>query len=262
MDHTGATGFHRNRHNDVFSRPSVGRERLAACMADHRLQQTAMIDDYANMANAALALYEVTGETAYLTRAEGWVEIANQLYWDDKRRLFSHGRRFRAILIVRIKTANEQRCSSRATAAWCLCSRGCFISPASRPYRIVGGPTTVAALEVETMKSFPQVGATFAQMPSSLLESALQVVIVGDPHGPVIPFGLLENCADLCVLCPNLGCSTVLVIRHAAGKPILPGGNPVWGGTRTAARLLWAGLLARRWRLLKPSAKHLGWATK
>ncbi len=43
----------------------------------------AVIDDYANMARAALALYQVTGESVYLARAIQWVGVANTHYWDD-----------------------------------------------------------------------------------------------------------------------------------------------------------------------------------
>jgi hypothetical protein len=43
----------------------------------------AILDDYANMARAALALYEATSEKAYLTQAENWVATANRHYWDD-----------------------------------------------------------------------------------------------------------------------------------------------------------------------------------
>ncbi len=44
----------------------------------------AVIDDYANMARAALTLFEITGEATYLAHARTWVAIADRHYWDDQ----------------------------------------------------------------------------------------------------------------------------------------------------------------------------------
>jgi uncharacterized protein YyaL (SSP411 family) len=43
------------------------------------------LDDYAAMARAALALYQATGEPAYLSRAENWVELL-AIHYEDKER--------------------------------------------------------------------------------------------------------------------------------------------------------------------------------
>jgi hypothetical protein len=48
-----------------------------------RAAHAAILDDYANMARAALALYEVTGEHGYLAKAETWVNTVDRHYWDD-----------------------------------------------------------------------------------------------------------------------------------------------------------------------------------
>ncbi len=48
-----------------------------------KAHQPGVLDDYAQMARAALALYETTGEDEYLTWAERWVETANRHHWDD-----------------------------------------------------------------------------------------------------------------------------------------------------------------------------------
>ena len=42
----------------------------------------ALLDDYANMAYAAIALYPVSGPPACLQQARDWVAIAEQHYWD------------------------------------------------------------------------------------------------------------------------------------------------------------------------------------
>jgi uncharacterized protein YyaL (SSP411 family) len=43
----------------------------------------AVLEDYANMARAALALYQVTAERPYLDQAVAWCEVANRHFHDD-----------------------------------------------------------------------------------------------------------------------------------------------------------------------------------
>ncbi len=49
-----------------------------------RAAHPAVLEDYANMARAAVTLYEITGIASYLTQAEQWVAITNQKYWDTE----------------------------------------------------------------------------------------------------------------------------------------------------------------------------------
>jgi len=42
----------------------------------------ATLDDYANMARAALFIYQATGEPRYLAHARDWVDILDRHYWD------------------------------------------------------------------------------------------------------------------------------------------------------------------------------------
>ena len=48
-----------------------------------RAHHSALLDDYAALAQAALALYEVTGDAPYLARAEALVETLDRHYWDS-----------------------------------------------------------------------------------------------------------------------------------------------------------------------------------
>jgi uncharacterized protein YyaL (SSP411 family) len=45
----------------------------------------AFADDYANMARAALQLYEVSGDRRFLKQAQNWVETLDIEYWDESR---------------------------------------------------------------------------------------------------------------------------------------------------------------------------------
>ena len=59
-----------------------GAGRLFHASRGGKKRHAAVLDDYANMSRAALALYEATGDAQYLTRAEAWVAIADRHYWD------------------------------------------------------------------------------------------------------------------------------------------------------------------------------------
>ena len=45
----------------------------------------AFADDYANMARAALQLYEISGDKRFLAQAQAWVDKLDAHYWDDAR---------------------------------------------------------------------------------------------------------------------------------------------------------------------------------
>ncbi len=58
-------------------------ERLRHSWCAGRLQHPAVLDDYANMALAALALHGVTGDPECLAQAERWTGTADAHYWDE-----------------------------------------------------------------------------------------------------------------------------------------------------------------------------------
>ena len=59
-----------------------GRLRHSFCAG--QLQHPAVLDDYANMARAALCLYEATGDHTYIDTARLWVTCADTHYFDDE----------------------------------------------------------------------------------------------------------------------------------------------------------------------------------
>jgi uncharacterized protein len=72
----------RRAYDFVRGAMSAG-DRLGHSWRAGRLQPVAMLDDYAHMARAALALHQATGEGAYVADAERWVTVADRHYWDD-----------------------------------------------------------------------------------------------------------------------------------------------------------------------------------
>ncbi len=67
---------------DFVAGPMADGDRLRHAYREGRARHAATVDDYAAMIRAALALLEATGETAYLDRAEIWVEVLDRHYRD------------------------------------------------------------------------------------------------------------------------------------------------------------------------------------
>src|SRR5579864_1570668 len=72
-----------------------------------RAQHRAIIDDYATMSRAAIALHEATGDHSYLDRARNWVAVAEKRYWDGRGGFFFTADDAEA-LIARSKNALDQ----------------------------------------------------------------------------------------------------------------------------------------------------------
>lgn len=153
-----------------------GQKRLGHSFCRGRLQTAAMLDDYANMINAALALHAATSEASYLGQAEGWIELANTLYWDDN----DGGYFFTAAdahdLVLRTKSANDSAVPSGNGGMVFALARAFYLT-GKQAYRM-RAKSTVDALEVEAMKNFPH-GVTLLNG-FELLEKAAQVVVIGD----------------------------------------------------------------------------------
>jgi uncharacterized protein YyaL (SSP411 family) len=63
------------------------------------------LDDYAMMADAALALFMRTKDPGYLTRAGGWVAVLDDLFWDEAGAGYHLAPETAADVLVRPKTA-------------------------------------------------------------------------------------------------------------------------------------------------------------
>ena len=197
----------------------AGTERLGHAWCAGRLQQTAMLDDYANMANAALALFEVTGDDNYLARARAWVETATAHYWDEDGGGYFFTADDAESLIVRSKIANDSATPS---------GNGAMVQALTRLFYITGDANdrtragaTVAALSVEALRAFPH--ATTLLSGFALLEDAIQVVIVG--HAESAETKAMLSIAHTAPL-PNL------IVTRIDDGALLPASHPAHGKTR------------------------------
>ncbi len=72
-----------------------------------RVKHAAMLDDYANMCRAALALFEAGGEPAHLAQAQAWVASLDAHYWDGERGGYFYTADDAEALITRTRNAND-----------------------------------------------------------------------------------------------------------------------------------------------------------
>jgi uncharacterized protein YyaL (SSP411 family) len=86
---------------------SDGDGRLAHAWRAGKRRHAAVLDDYANMARAALVLHEVVGDADYLAAARRWVAIADAHYWDDAGGGYFFTADDTEALITRTKTAQD-----------------------------------------------------------------------------------------------------------------------------------------------------------
>jgi uncharacterized protein YyaL (SSP411 family) len=196
------------------------RLRLGHSFCRGRLQQTAMIDDYANMINAALALYTAVGDKYYLAQAENWAALADDLHADRDGGGYFFTANDAENLITRTKTANDSAVPS---------GNGGMVFALARLFHLTGdadyrtrAEKTIAALEVEALKSFPH-GATLLNA-YELLDSALQIVIVGERTGSDTQ-SLLRA-----VLVHSLPQAIIDIVKDGAA---LPPGHPAHGKVQT-----------------------------
>ena len=91
----------------IAEQMSDGAGRLFHASRGGKKRHAAVLDDYANMSRAALALYEATGEADYRARAEAWVAIADRHYWDASGGAYFFTADDTEALIARTKTAQD-----------------------------------------------------------------------------------------------------------------------------------------------------------
>ncbi|MCH8834508.1 MAG: thioredoxin domain-containing protein, partial [Proteobacteria bacterium] len=153
-----------------------GRLRHSWCAG--RAAHPAVLDDYANMARAALALFEVTGDRAYLDRAEAWVAVADARYWDGDGGGYFLTADDTGDVITRTKTANDNAMPSGNGVMVEVLARLFYLTGKSAYRERAGELIAVFAGETPEM---------LLHMPTlldgyELLEKAVQIVIVGAPE--------------------------------------------------------------------------------
>jgi hypothetical protein len=200
--------------------------RLRHSWRDGRARHPATLDDYAALCRAALALYEATGDAAYLTQAEAWLAIVEGQHADPAGPGYFFTAADTPTLITRRKDANDH-----ATPA----GNGVLVSVFARLFYVTGkddyrvrADRLIGAFSGEIQTNFFPLSSLLNG--AELLQSAVQIVLLGDPADAAT--GALAD-ALRHVSLPNR-----IVIRLRPGQALPPGhpaaGKTLVGGAPTA----------------------------
>ena len=194
-----------------------GRLRHTWCAGEGR--HPAVLDDYANMALAALVLHGVTGAADYLDRAESWVVIAEDHYWDSENGGYFLGADDTDDVIARSKTVHDNAVPS---------GNGVMAEVLARLFHLTGRDRyqdraralfrAIAARDPARMANQPTLLNAF-----ELLEAAQQVVIIGERDDPAT--------AKLRRAVFDAGLTGRIVVQLEPGAD-LPDGHPAKGKNR------------------------------
>ncbi len=190
--------------------------RLKHAWRHGRLAHPGLLDDYANMSAAALALAEVSGQSAYITQAEDWVGVLDRYYWDSDSGGYFLTAEDTERLIVRPKSAHDHAMPAGNGIMAEVLARLYFLT-GKTPYRD-RAEALIAAFSGQVARSF----FPFASLinANEFLHNALQVVIAGDP-ADARGRALTATVQALCL--PDL------VLQAVAPGEDLPEGHPARG---------------------------------
>ncbi|MCG8507790.1 MAG: thioredoxin domain-containing protein, partial [Rhodospirillales bacterium] len=155
-----------------------GRLRHSWCAGSAR--HPAVLDDYANLSRAALALFQATGSETYLNQAEAWVAVLDRRYWDPEGGGYYLTADDSHDLITRPKTVADNAVPP---------GNGTMVEVLARLYQLTGNTAyRDRADALVRIFSGTEVGHQI-NMPSlfmgfEMLDKPVQIVVVGDPAAP------------------------------------------------------------------------------
>ena len=204
--------------NMVSDDKSGGRLKHSWCSG--RLSHPAIVDDYANMARAALMLLGVTGNGDYLSQAEAWVHTANGHYWDNENHGYFLAADDTGDVIARSKTVFDSAVPSGNAVMAEVLARLYFLTGEERhreqARQLI---TAIAGKDPGNMAQQPTLLNAF-----ELLQTGLQIVIIGDGDDAA------TQAFRRVVFDTGLAGRIVVQFAPGAGLPLgLPPGHPAHG---------------------------------
>ncbi len=143
-----------------------------------RAQHAATADDYANMALAALSLYEATRQSDYLEKAQAWTETLNAHYWAGDAGGYFLTADDAEALIVRTRTPDDDATpNANGTMVEVLARLGHSTGTSSY---FVRADTILHAFGGAVQRNFFQLGTLLNNF--EYLTRATQIVIFGNPE--------------------------------------------------------------------------------
>jgi len=148
------------------------------------------LEDYASLALAALSLYELTFDAAWLTRARELGDSIVRLFWDDERNAFFDTASDHEALVVRPRDVTDNATPSGTSLAAELLTR------LAELYHDVDArrrATWIIETQFQTMQRYPSAFGHALGVADMLIHGAVELAIVGEPG--TADFSALERAA-------------------------------------------------------------------
>lgn len=205
-------------YETVRTRMALPDGRLAHAMRFGRFRAVGLIDDLANMARAALALHQATGEAQLLDQARAWVDAADRHHWDEGEGGYFQAANDADDVIVRLKPIHDSALPS---------ANGIMVQVLAQLAQLTGddryrqrAEAALAAFNDEVTEHFANMTALLAGFEA--LAAPVQVVVAG-PTGRDDTEALIR--AAVRAPLPDV----VLLRADGAGDALLPPGHPARG---------------------------------
>jgi uncharacterized protein YyaL (SSP411 family) len=159
---------------------SPGGDRLLHSARQGQAQHAGILDDYAEMTRAALALHEATADSAYLDRARAWSNTLDAHFWDAKAGGYFLTADDAEALITRTRNAHDNATPSGNGVQAANLARLYFLTGEGR-YRD-RAEAVIAAFTGEVSRA----GSAYSSLlnAAELLQAGQQIVIVGRREEP------------------------------------------------------------------------------
>ena len=198
-------------------------DRLFHSWCGGRAAHPGVLEDYANMARAALTLFEVTGEAACLAQARTWVDTLDRYYWDSEGSGYFVAASDTADLLVRPKSIADHAVPS---------GNGVMVEVLARLYFLTGDASTLQRAEQLTTLFSGQNQQYLLGIPGLftayawLSQPVSQVIILGaatDPATRLLSQAALTAPNPLKTVQTIADSSTLPATHPAAGKTLVDG---------------------------------------
>jgi len=208
---------------EAVCRNMTSGDRLSHSWRAGRVMDLGFVDDYAQMAAAALTLFEHTGRDEPLRRAEAWVSLLDAEYRDPARGGYFQVSDEASDVLVRVQTAQDGPSPA---------GNGTMVSVLARLFCLTANPAYRKRAE-EVFDAFsgeaarnPVVHATLLAGGAQLVRP-VQIVLLGNPAEPAL--ASLRHAA-LAAAVPD---GVILTVRPGSS---LPDGHPAAGKEQVGGR--------------------------
>lgn len=175
-------------------------------------------DGYANMARAAMLLYEITSDTRYLDKAKEWAERLETAFADTVRGGYYYSSAEAGDVIVRIKTAVEMQTGNYNGIATEVLAR-LYFATGEQKYRD-RSTAAISAAGPEIEKQALSCSTMLNAM--EFIVNAVQIIIIGDDRNPD------TQALVRAVLDRSVGTRIMMLMRPGQK---LPASHPAFGKT-------------------------------